>query len=132
VREEPEMGVEVYKDFFESLEDVLEDLKKTGFWPTTFVSPPSPQVPLHWHDSDLNGYIMQGEAVPTPDLDNSHADTGRHPPIMLSHFAGKLWNDTRHEVFLVEFDREFRVKGRKKIRRERAERGEASSWTSFR
>ena len=54
------MGIEVHRQFFDSKEQVLEDLKKTGFWPTTFVSTTSPELPLHWHDSDINGYVMEG------------------------------------------------------------------------
>lgn len=38
-REEP-VGIEIQKHFFEDRADVLDDL--TGFWPTTFVSGPSP------------------------------------------------------------------------------------------
>jgi mannose-6-phosphate isomerase-like protein (cupin superfamily) len=54
------VGVERYPGFFETLEEVLDDIKQTGFWPTTLVSPPSPALPIHWHDSDINGYVMSG------------------------------------------------------------------------
>ena len=54
------MGLELYPGFFASLEEVLDDIKKTGFWPTTVVSPPSAALPIHWHDSELNGYVMSG------------------------------------------------------------------------
>ena len=54
------MGFEIHRGFFDSLEEVLEDVKKTGYWPTTLVSPASPELPLHWHDADVNGYLMQG------------------------------------------------------------------------
>jgi gentisate 1,2-dioxygenase len=34
---------------------------ETGFWPTTYLSAPSPELPLHWHDGDVIGYVMSGE-----------------------------------------------------------------------
>ena len=50
----------VFKSFFETREEVLEDLKKTGHWPTTYVSEPSPALPLHCHNLDVTGYVMSG------------------------------------------------------------------------
>ena len=35
------MAVEVVKGFFEKRDQVLDDLKASGYWPTTFVSGPS-------------------------------------------------------------------------------------------
>ena len=54
------MGFEIQRGFFDSLEQVLDDVKKTGYWPTTFVSPASPELPLHWHEADVNGYVIEG------------------------------------------------------------------------
>ena len=54
------MTLKVTKNFFTTREEVLEDLKKTGHWPTTFVSEVSPELPLHWHDLDVTGYVMSG------------------------------------------------------------------------
>ncbi len=51
----------IHKRFFESRAEVLEDLKSTGFWPTTFVSGPSPGLDVHWHSEDVNAYVMEGE-----------------------------------------------------------------------
>ena len=38
------MGVQVHKHFFDAREEVFDDFKKTGFWPTTIVSGPGPGV----------------------------------------------------------------------------------------
>ncbi len=61
----------IHKAFFETREQVLEDLKRTGHWPTTFVSPPSPELPLHSHDLDVTGYVMSGGTY-LVDADGNH------------------------------------------------------------
>ncbi len=54
------MGFKIYKNFFSTRDEVLDDLKKTGHWPSTYVSKESPELPLHWHDLDVTGYVMTG------------------------------------------------------------------------
>ena len=54
--------MKVHKGFFKTREEVLEDLIKTGHWPTTYVSEPSPELPLHSHNLDVTGYVMSGAA----------------------------------------------------------------------
>ena len=54
------MTFKIYKSFFSTREEVLEDLKETGHWPTTYVSERSPELPLHWHNLDITGYVMSG------------------------------------------------------------------------
>jgi hypothetical protein len=41
------MAMSVYKGFFSSREEVMDDLKKTGHWPTTYVSEPSDELPMN-------------------------------------------------------------------------------------
>lgn len=55
------MALEILKNYFTSKDEVLEDVLKTGFWPTTFVSHASPELPVHWHDFDVQGYVLEGE-----------------------------------------------------------------------
>ena len=55
----PLMRIE--KNFFSAKEEVYRDMMDTGFWPTTYVSAPSPELPLHWHDGDTIGYVVDGE-----------------------------------------------------------------------
>lgn len=57
--DKPVMRVE--RQCFETLEDVMEAIKASGFWPTTYISTPSPELPLHWHDDDVEGYLLKGE-----------------------------------------------------------------------
>jgi mannose-6-phosphate isomerase-like protein (cupin superfamily) len=54
------VGIEIQKHFFKNRADVLDDLKATGFWPTTFVSGPSPGLEVHWHSHDVHAYVMEG------------------------------------------------------------------------
>ena len=54
------MGIEIRKQFFKHRADVLEDLEATGYWPTTFVSGPSPGLEVHWHAHDVHAYVMEG------------------------------------------------------------------------
>jgi quercetin dioxygenase-like cupin family protein len=56
------MAIQVHKRFFETREQVLDDIKKDGYWPTTLVTPVSPELPVHWHDSEVHGYVMSGRS----------------------------------------------------------------------
>ena len=55
------MELRFYPQFFASTADVLDDVKKNGTWPTTFVSGPSEGLPVHWHSDEVHAYIMAGE-----------------------------------------------------------------------
>ena len=52
--------VRIEKRAFATKEDVYRDMIETGYWPTTYLSAPSPELPLHWHDGDVIGYVMTG------------------------------------------------------------------------
>jgi quercetin dioxygenase-like cupin family protein len=51
----------VEKDYFRDRAAVMEDIRDTGYWPTTFVSNKSPELPVHYHDHDIIGYVISGE-----------------------------------------------------------------------
>ncbi len=69
------MGLQFYSDFFDSTADVLDDVKKNGTWPTTFVSGPSEGLPVHWHADEVHAYIMEG------DTDFLDAKSGIRTPV---------------------------------------------------
>jgi mannose-6-phosphate isomerase-like protein (cupin superfamily) len=46
--------------YFDTQADVMQDIAKTGFWPTTYVSDTSPELPVHYHNYDIIGYVMSG------------------------------------------------------------------------
>ena len=56
------MGIIIEKNFFNGLADALDDIKKTGFWPTTFILPAGYRKHVHWHSYDVNIYVMEGES----------------------------------------------------------------------
>ena len=45
----------VIHNFFETKEQVLDDINKHDLWPTTYVSDRMQELPLHWHDVDNHG-----------------------------------------------------------------------------
>jgi mannose-6-phosphate isomerase-like protein (cupin superfamily) len=53
--------LEFYPEYFGSVGEVLDDVKKNGTWPTTFVSGPSDGLHVHWHADEVHAYIMEGE-----------------------------------------------------------------------
>ncbi len=55
------MELQFYPQFFGSTADVLDDVKKNGTWPTTFVSGPSDGLHVHWHSDEVHAYIMEGK-----------------------------------------------------------------------
>ena len=55
------MALQLQKGFFQSKNEVLEDIDKNDTWPTTFVSGPSEGLPVHWHSEEVHGYVMEGE-----------------------------------------------------------------------
>lgn len=69
------MTVNIHKEFFRNRSDVMDDLKVSGFWPTTFVSGPSPGLEVHWHSEEVHAYVMEGE---TSFLD---AESGDRSPV---------------------------------------------------
>lgn len=54
------MPITVERGFFESKDQVLDDIKADDFWPTTFVSDPSPGLETHFHDDEVHAYVMSG------------------------------------------------------------------------
>jgi quercetin dioxygenase-like cupin family protein len=55
------MSVKYYHEFFSSKDQVMDDIKKNGTWPTTFVTGPTDGPPVHWHKDEVHAYIMEGE-----------------------------------------------------------------------
>ena len=96
------MAVEVVKGFFEKRDEVLDDLKASGFWPTTFVSGPSPGIESHWHDVEVHAYVLEGT---TSFLDVESGN--RHPvgpgdkiviPARMLHAEGEI---TARVVYII-------------------------------
>jgi hypothetical protein len=54
--------MQVVHNFFSSKQEVLADISKLDLWPTTYVSERMEELPLHWHDIDNCGYVMEGKS----------------------------------------------------------------------
>ena len=52
----------VIHNFFKTKDEVLDDIKKLDLWPSVYVSDRMDELPLHWHDIDNCGYVMQGNS----------------------------------------------------------------------
>jgi len=59
--------------YFENHADVMADVARTGFWPTTYVSGKSPELPVHYHNYDIIGYVMSGSTY-VLDADNQRIE----------------------------------------------------------
>ena len=70
------MSVRIGKGFFHGLRDVMEDVKKNGTWPTTYVAGRTTAADVHWHREEVHVYVMEGE---TDFLD---ANSGKRHPVM--------------------------------------------------
>ena len=49
----------VVHGFHSSKEEVLDDITKLDLWPTVYVSERMQGLPLHWHDVENCGYVME-------------------------------------------------------------------------
>jgi len=55
-----EAKLTVQRGFFETTAEVMRDIASTGFWPTTYVSDVSPELPVHFHNHNIIGYVIEG------------------------------------------------------------------------
>jgi hypothetical protein len=54
--------MKVHHNAFTTKNDVLDDIRDLDFWPTTYVSDRMEELPLHWHDFDNVGYVLEGSS----------------------------------------------------------------------
>ncbi len=54
------MTIQIQPRYFNELADVYNDMKQHGLWPATYVSDTQEELPLHWHEGDVTGYVMEG------------------------------------------------------------------------
>jgi len=54
--------MKVLHNYFATKEEVLEEIKTLDLWPTTYVSERMEELPLHWHDVDNHGYVLEGRS----------------------------------------------------------------------
>lgn len=54
--------MQVLPNAFETHAEVMADIAALGYWPTTYVSERSDAAPLHWHDANVCGYVLEGSS----------------------------------------------------------------------
>lgn len=54
--------MQVVHNFFSNKSEVFKDLDALDLWPTTYVSDRMQELPLHWHDFDNCGYVLEGSS----------------------------------------------------------------------
>lgn len=54
--------MQVIHNAFTTKEEVLADIARLDLWPTTYVSQRMDELPLHWHDVDNCGYVLEGSS----------------------------------------------------------------------
>ena len=64
----------VERQFFTTKAEVLADIAAQDLWPTTYVSERMTELPLHWHDVDNCGYVLEGSSYVTN-------ERGEHIPL---------------------------------------------------
>lgn len=54
--------MQVIHNAFTTKVEVLADIAHLDLWPTTYVSERMEELPLHWHDVDNCGYVLEGSS----------------------------------------------------------------------
>ena len=93
--------VVVMKNFFQTREEALEDIKKTGFWPTTLVSPPTDALPLHWHECEIHGYVIQGHTYVLVGREGRRVDIGPGDKLVLPPRSIHAEGESAEEVTYI-------------------------------
>ncbi|MFN3232391.1 MAG: cupin domain-containing protein [Alphaproteobacteria bacterium] len=57
--DQPVLRVE--RNAFSTMQEAMSQITSQGLWPTTYISTPSPELPVHWHDCAMQGYLVKGD-----------------------------------------------------------------------
>jgi mannose-6-phosphate isomerase-like protein (cupin superfamily) len=74
--------MQVIKNALSTKEEVLADLSSLDLWPTTYVSERMDELPLHWHDVDNCGYVLEGSSY-VLDEDGNRIELGPGDKLVL-------------------------------------------------
>ncbi len=93
--------MQVIRNAFTTKEEALSDLSSLGLWPTTYVSERMDELPLHWHDVDNCGYVIEGSSY-VIDGDGNRIELGPGDKLVLPagavHAEGEV---TETMVYIV-------------------------------
>jgi len=97
--------MQVIKNAFTTKEEVLADIALLDLWPTTYVSERMDELPLHWHDVDNCGYVLEGSSY-VVDGDGNHVPLEAGDKLVLPagavHAEGEV---TEKMVYIVGISR---------------------------
>ena len=93
--------MQVIRNFFTTKSEVLADIDRQDLWPTTYVSDRMDELPLHWHDVDNCGYVLEGNSY-VIDENGEHVPLGPGDKLIIPagalHAEGKV---TERMVYIV-------------------------------
>ena len=93
--------MQVIKNAFKTKAEALADLSRQDLWPTTYVSERMEELPLHWHDVDNCGYVLEGSSY-VLDENGKRIELGPGDKLVLPagavHAEGKV---TERMVYIV-------------------------------
>ncbi|MDA0978364.1 MAG: cupin domain-containing protein [Proteobacteria bacterium] len=52
----------IIKGFHQTKAEVLADIAAQDMWPSIYVSERMDELPLHWHEGDVCGYVLEGSS----------------------------------------------------------------------
>ena len=90
----------IEKGFFKDKEEVIRDILTSGFWPTTFISNQSPELPVHYHNQDILGYVMSGKTY-LLDEDAKRIDVGPGDKLIIPTGAWHAEGEVKEQVIYI-------------------------------
>jgi uncharacterized cupin superfamily protein len=97
--------MQVIKNAFATKAEALADLSSLDLWPTTYVSERGAELPLHWHEVDNCGYVIEGSSY-VLDADGNRIELGPGDKLVIP--AGALHAEgtvTEKMVYIVGISR---------------------------
>ena len=100
-------GIELYKNFFQSMDEVLADLRARELWPMTLVMDVHRALPIHRHYVDMYTYVMEGTApvLHDPVLDTTYEITKGDLMIMRAGTYHAEGDTDQRVVYIMGFPR---------------------------
>jgi len=95
------VAFEVHRNFFETREQVRDDIRSDGYWPTTLASKPAPALPLHWHDSEVHGYVIEGRTWVLDDDTGEGVEIGPGDKLVLPRGALHAEGETTETMIYI-------------------------------
>jgi len=93
--------MQVIRGAFTTKAEVLADIASLDLWPTTYVSERMEELPLHWHEVDNCGYVLEGSSY-VLDADGNRIELGPGDKLVLPagavHAEGEV---TERMVYIV-------------------------------